>query len=188
MRAHYSAPVQSPAGDLQQGTTVAVFTRGSTQGGTQLGTLVSYPVYADSSSGNRLTNPFITPTGAISFWLPFPTRVDLGVQVPGRAQVFFPDVDVTVPSLVPTVVTADYAISLSDQLVFATAPAGNVTLTLPAPVAEFQVVVKRNGSSANTLSIAPPAGVQLDGAGTAIALAPQAKTRLYCDGTAYWTI
>ena len=34
MRSHYTAPVQSTAGDLQTGTTVAVFASGSTANGT----------------------------------------------------------------------------------------------------------------------------------------------------------
>jgi hypothetical protein len=188
MRAHYSAPIQSPAGDLQGGATVSVFARGTTQGGTQLGTLTTLPLYADASSGTLLTNPFITTTGAVSFYLPLPARFDLGIQVPGQAQVFFPDVSAGVPSLVPTVVTASYTILLSDQLIMASAASGNIVLTLPAATAEFQVVVKRTDSSANTLSVAPPAGGQLDNAGTAITLAALAKTRLYCDGTKYWTI
>jgi hypothetical protein len=188
MRARYYAPIQSPAGDLQQGTTVAVFTRGSTQGGTQLGTLVSYPVYADSSSGNKLTNPFITPTGAVSFWLPFPTRVDLGVQVPGRAQVFFPDVDVTVPSLVPAVVTASYAVSLSDQLVLASSALGAVVLTLPAATAELQVVFKRTDSSANAMTIAAQAGQLIENSASPLALAALGRARLYSDGTSWWVI
>lgn len=188
MRAHYSAPIQSPAGDLQGGATVSVFARGTTQGGTQLGTLTTLPLYADASSGSLLTNPFIASSGAISFYLMLPTRVDLGIQVPGQAQVFFPDVNVGVPSLVPTVVTASYTVLLSDQLIIASAASGNVTLTLPAATAEFQVVIKRSDSSGNTLSVAPPAGGQIDGSATPISLAAQGKTRIYSNGTTHMTI
>jgi len=131
VRSHYTAPVQSTAGDLQTGTTVAVFASGSTANGTQLGTLITLPLYADATSGTMLTNPFIAPTGDISFYLPFPLRIDLGVQVPGQAQAFFPDVDVLRAGTVATVVTANYTVSLSDQLILASASACSCRPRLP---------------------------------------------------------
>jgi hypothetical protein len=188
MRGHYSAPIQSIAGDLQGGATVSVFARGTTQGGTQLGTLTTLPVYADATTGNLMTNPFIVVTGQISFYLPFATRVDLGVQVPGQAQVFFPDVDVPVAGMVPTVVTSGYTVLLSDQLVLASAAAGAVVLTLPALTAGFAVRIKRTDSSGNAMTMAPPAGAQIDGSATPVVLTALAKTFVYCDGTAYWTV
>ena len=186
MRAHYTAPIQSSAGALQGGTTVAVFANGSTAHGTQLGTLITLPVYADATSGSTLTNPFITPTGDISFYLPFPLRVDLGVQVPGQAQVFFPDVDVITSSVVPTVVTANYSVSLSDQLVLASAANGNVSLLLPLAAAGCSIGFKRTDSSGNSMSVNAQPGQLIDNSATPYGLPALGRARMYSDGTGWW--
>lgn len=188
MRAHYSAPVQSPAGDLQGGTTVSVFAPGSTAGGTQLGTLIAGTVYADAASGNAMTNPFIATAGIVDFYLAWPQRVDLGVQVPGQAQAFYPAVDVLVPNLVPVVVTANYSVQLSDQLVLASAALGNVSLTLPAATAGVSIHFKRTDSSGNTMSINAQSGQLIENAATPFALAALGRARLYSDGVAWWVI
>lgn len=187
MRAHYSAPVQSDAGDLQAGPTVSVFVLGSTGGGNGPGTLIAGAVYADETSAGVMTNPFVTTTGVIDFYLDFPQRVDLGVQLPGRAQVYYPAVDVAVPYLIPAVVTASYPVKLSDQLVLASAAAGNVTLTLPAATAGLQIVFKRTDSSGSTMTITPQAGQTVDN-GASAALAALGRARLYSDGAAWWII
>jgi hypothetical protein len=188
VRAHYFAPVQGPAGDLQQGATVAVFANGSTANGTQLGTLTTAPLYADAASAAVMTNPFIATAGNVNFYMAYPQRVDLGVQVAGQAQVFFPDVDVNISCLVPVTVTANYSVQLSDQLVMASAASGNVTLTLPAATAGFQVTVKRTDSSGNTMGVAAPAGVLIEGSASPWPLAALGRNRFYSDGSAYWVI
>ena len=188
MRSHYTAPVQSTAGDLQTGTTVAVFASGSTANGTQLGTLITLPLYADATSGTMLTNPFIAPTGDISFYLPFPLRIDLGVQVPGQAQAFFPDVDVLRAGTVATVVTANYTVSLSDQLILASAATGNLSLLLPAATAGAEFAVKRTDSSGNSMSVNAQSGQLIDSAATPYQLAALARARLWSDGTGWWVI
>lgn len=188
MRAHYTAPIQSSAGALQAGTLVAVFANGSTANGTQLGTLTALPLYADATSASTLTNPFITASGDISFYLPFPLRVDLGVQVPGQAQAFFPDVDVTTSGIVPVTVTANYSVSLSDQLVMASAGTGNVSLLLPAATAGCSIIVKRTDSSGNSMSVNAQSGQLIDNAATPYQLPALARARLYSDGTGWWVI
>lgn len=187
MRAHYSAPIQSDAGDLQAGATISVYSRLSTGGGNGPGTLITGAVYVDETSAAVMTNPFVTTTGVIDFCLDFPQRVDLGVQLPGQAAVYYPAVDVNVPGLVPAVVTASYAVQLSDQLVLASAAAGNVTLTLPPATAGAEIVFKRTDSSGNTMTIAPQAGQTVDN-GASVALAALGRARLYSDGTAWWII
>lgn len=187
MRAHYSAPIQSNAGDLQASTTVSVFAPGSTFGGTALGTLITGAVWADATSGNKMTNPFIATTGIIDFYLDFPQRVDLGVQVPGQAQVFYPGIDVNVPNLVPAVVTANYAVQLSDQLVMASAALGNVSLTLPSVTAGVSIHFKRTDSSANSMSVNAQSGQQIEGA-SLYPLPVLGRARIYSDGTAWWII
>jgi hypothetical protein len=171
---------------LQQGTTVAVFVNGSTQNGTQLGTLISVPLYADATSGNQLTNPFITPSGGVHFYLPFPMRVDLGIQVPGQAQAFFPDIDVNTSWVVPTVVTANYNVSLSDQLVMASAGNGNLSLLLPLATAGVDIGFKRTDSSGNSMSINAQTGQLIDNSGTPYQLPALGRVRLFSDGTGWW--
>ena len=187
MRAHYFAPVQGPAGDLQQGATVAVFANGSTANGTQLGTLTTAPLYADAASAAVMTNPFIATAGNVNFYMAFPQRVDLGVQVAGQAQVFFPDVDVLISWLVPAVVTSNYSVQLSDQLVLASAATGNVTLTLPMATAGVSIHFKRTDSSGNQMSVAAQPGQLIDGAGI-WPLPALGRVRLYSDGSAWWVI
>jgi hypothetical protein len=190
VRGHYFAPIQSVAGALQGGATVSVFAQGSTLGGTQLGTLITQPVYADATSGNALGNPFITVSGNVNFYLAWPQRVDLGIQVPGQAQVFFPDVDVdTNNALVPTVVAgvAAYAISLSDQLILASATGSNLALNLPAAAAGLQYIVKRTDTSGNTMALVALSGQFIDGQASQ-ALVPLARLRVFCDGTAWWIV
>jgi hypothetical protein len=188
MRAHYSAPIQSPAGALQGQTTVSVFAPGSTAGGTQLGTLITGTVYADATSGNAMTNPFIATTGVADFYLAWPQRVDLGVQVPGQAQVFYPAVDVLVPNLVPVVVTASYAVSLSDQLVLASATGGNVSLTLPLATAGVSIHFKRTDSSGNAMSLNAQPGQLIENSASPFPLAALGRARVWSDGTAWWVI
>jgi hypothetical protein len=188
VRAHYVAPIQSIAGALQTGATVSVFLNGSTLNGTQLGTLITQQVFADGTSGTLLTNPFICVSGDASFYLPYPVRVDLGIQVPGQAQVYFPDIDVdTNNSFIPTVVAASYALSLSDQLILASATAGNVTLTLPPATLSLQYIFKRTDSSGNAMAIAAQAGQFIDGQAS-LALLALGRARVYSDGAAWWQV
>lgn len=192
MRAHYSAPVQSATGAIQTGITVSVFQAGSTSGGTQQGTLITQALYGDAVSSTPMTNPFISDSGEISFYLPYPLRVDLGIQVPGQAQVFFPDADVNRAGITPTLVTANYTLSLSDQLVMVNAAAGNIALQLPAASAGLEYLIKRTDTvSGNSVAVLPPSGVLIDNVlsyplnalGGAIT-----RVRLWSDGTQYWVI
>lgn len=193
MRAHYYTPIQSAAGALQGGATVSVFANGSTSGGTQQGTLITGTVYGDAVSATPMTNPFITVTGNISFYLAFPLRVDLGIQVPGQAQVFFPDIDVIRAGVAAVTVTANYTLGLSDQLILANAASGNIALQLPGAVAGLEYLIKRTDTvTANSVAVLPPAGgvlidnvlnYPLNAIGGAVT-----HVRLWSDGTQYWAI
>ena len=188
MRAHYVAPIQSVAGALQTGAVVSIFANGSTANGTQQGTLISQPVYADGTSPTLMTNPFICTSGDANFYLPYPTRVDLGIQVPGQAPVYFPDVDVdTNNGLIPTVVTASYLVSLSDQWILASAASAPVTLTLPTAIMSLEYLFKRTDNSGNVMAIAAQAGQFIDGQAT-LPLTAYGRARLGSDGAAWWQI
>lgn len=90
-RAHYEAPIQDLAGNIQAGTIVAVFQNGTT-------TLLTAPLWADGTSSNTLSNPFTSEDGNINFYLDIPQRVDLGIAPPGQGQVIKPDIDVLLAS------------------------------------------------------------------------------------------
>lgn len=134
-----------------------------------------------------MTNPFIATGGVVDFCLAFPQRVDLGIQVPGQAQVFYPAVDVNIPNLVPVVVTASYVVQLSDQLVYASAALGNVSLTLPPATAGVSIHFKRTDSSGNSMSINAAPGQQVEGA-SLLPLPVLGRARVHSDGTAWWQI
>lgn len=188
MFARYTAPVQSPAGDIQDGATVSVFSNGTTDGGTQQGTLTLVPIYPGPAPVTPLTNPFVVPGGVISFYMPWAQRVDLGVQLPGTAPVYYPDIDVTTAGIVPTVVTSSYSLVLSDQLILASAQGGNVSLQLPVSWAGLLYRFKRTDTAAgNSMSVLPSSGQQIDGS-SSLALPTLGHAFLLGDGTAWWSV
>jgi hypothetical protein len=188
MLAHYTAPVQSAAGALQAGAQVSVYVNGSTENGIQAGTLTMIPLYPANALLNQLTNPFITSSGDIDFYMPFPQRVDLGVQVPGFASVYFPDVDVITSQVVPTVVTANYTLTLSDQLIMASAAAGSVQLQLPVSYAGLMYRFKRTDTiGGNSVTVVPEAGQLIDG-GASLTVASLSHSAIIGDGTNWWTV
>jgi hypothetical protein len=191
MRAHYQAPIQSAAGALQTGATVSVFQNGTTSDGTQPGTLITGTVYGDAFSATPTTNPFISTSGDIDFYLEFPLRVDLGVQVPGQAQVFFTDVDVLRTGIVATVVTANYSLALTDQLILVNASLGNIALQLPAATAGLEYLFKRTDATpASAVAILPAAGLIDNASSLALNALGGAVTnaRLWSDGTQWWSV
>lgn len=192
MRARYTAPVQSAQGVLQAGATVSVFANGSTSDGTEQGTLITGTVYGDGISSTPLTNPFICTGGTIDFYLAYPLRVDLGVQVPGQAAVYYADVDVLRAGIAQTVVTSNYTLSLSDQLLLVSAAGGDIALQLPGAAQGLEYMIKRTDTVAgNTVTVLPPAGVMIDNSLTVPLSAvggAVSHLRLWSDGTQYWEI
>jgi hypothetical protein len=88
---------------------------------------------------------------------------------------------------VPVVVTANYSVQLSDQLVLASAALGNVSLTLPAATAGVSIHFKRTDSSGNTMSINAQSG-QLIETASLFPLPVLGRARVYSDGVAWWVI
>jgi hypothetical protein len=186
--ARYYAPVQSVTGAIQTGATVSVFINGSTEGGTQQGTLTLVPVYPAASLSVPLTNPFVLSGGMIDFYMPWAQRVDLGVQLPGTAAVYYPDVDVLTAGIVPTVVTSSYDLVLSDQLVMASAAGGNVSLQLPVSWAGLSYKFKRTDTvTGNSMAVLPAAGQQIDSSST-LTLTTLGHATLIGDGTYWWSV
>jgi trimeric autotransporter adhesin len=86
-RAHYRGVVQDSFGNIQPQSTIAVNQNG-------VSALLIATLYADDSSADTLSNPYITPDGNISFYLDSPQRVDLVVTAPGQSPLTIPDIDV----------------------------------------------------------------------------------------------
>jgi hypothetical protein len=90
-RGHARFPVLDSNGNLQAGSQISVYEPTTT-------TLIADTIWnADDNNpaAAALGNPFITPDGNVSFFLSDPQRVDIGVTVPGQAQVIVAAVDVT---------------------------------------------------------------------------------------------
>lgn len=86
-RAHFYAPIQNTAGDIQTNSTVRVLQPGTT-------TLISDPLYPDDETPTVMSNPFIADQGVVSIYMDTPQRVRLGVTLPGQSEVFLEDIDV----------------------------------------------------------------------------------------------
>lgn len=84
------------------------------------------------------------------------------------------------------VVTSDYTASASD-FILADASAGNITITLPAPVDGAKVAVKKIDSSANTIIINPHGTETIDGS-TSLTLSTQYESYYLCSDGNNWYI
>jgi hypothetical protein len=122
---------------------------GSTDNGTLAGTLLGSTVYADGSSSSTLTNPFVTSTGEVSFYLATPQRVDLGITIPGQAPVFFADIDVLSASALAPVLSVN---GLTGTVTITAASLGALTMIQPSgeptgatDTANIQNAVNTNG-------------------------------------------
>lgn len=87
MRAHFTRPVTDQLGNLLSNIQVSIYDPATTN-------LVSDVVYSTDTGTNVLTNPYISSTGVIDFYLTTPRRVRLGV-IQGTLPVqYYEDVDV----------------------------------------------------------------------------------------------
>jgi hypothetical protein len=87
MRAHYTRPVTDEQGNLLPNVQVTLFQPATT-------TLISDVIYSDDTSFNVLSNPWISSTGIIDFYLDNPERVRIGTVVGDAAIQYAEDVDV----------------------------------------------------------------------------------------------
>lgn len=72
MRAHYTRPVTDQQGNLVPNVQVTVYNPATT-------TLITEVIYSTDTGVTPLTNPFVSSTGIIDFYLDNPQRVRLGV-------------------------------------------------------------------------------------------------------------
>lgn len=87
MRAHYTRPVTDQQGDLLPNVQVTVNEPGTA-------TPITEVIYADGTSANVLSNPFVSSTGIINFYLDNPKRVDLVIAQGTLPVQTYADVDV----------------------------------------------------------------------------------------------
>jgi hypothetical protein len=83
VRAHFSRPVTNQAGDLLPNVQVFVYEPGTT-------TLITDVVYSADTGTAVLTNPFVSDTGLVDFYLDNPKRVRLGI-VQGTSPIQYQD-------------------------------------------------------------------------------------------------
>lgn len=79
-RAHVIRPITGATGDLLYGAQVTVREAGQS-------VRVAQPLYAGPTGDEQLTNPFITSSGVIDFWMDLPQRVSVLVQKEGYSDI-----------------------------------------------------------------------------------------------------
>lgn len=87
MRAHFTRPVTDDQGNLLPNAEIAVYDPGTTD-------LIAPVLYSTGSGSTVLTNPYISATGVIDFYLDQPARVRVGVTQGGLPTSYYEDVDV----------------------------------------------------------------------------------------------
>lgn len=87
MRAHYTRPVTDEQGDLLLNVQVSVFNPGTTD-------FISQVLYSTDTGSNVLTNPYVSASGTVDFYLDTPGRVRLGLVQGGLPMQFYDDVDI----------------------------------------------------------------------------------------------
>lgn len=87
MRAHFTRPVTDDQGNLLPNAQITVYNPATTD-------LISPVLYTADTGSDVLTNPYISSTGLIDFYLVTPMRVRLGIVQGGLPMQFYEDVDV----------------------------------------------------------------------------------------------
>lgn len=87
MRAHYIRPVTDDQGTLLPNAQITVYDPGTT-------TLITPVLYGSDSGSDVLSNPYVSSTGVIDFYLDIPARVRIGVIQGGLPVQYYEDVDV----------------------------------------------------------------------------------------------
>jgi hypothetical protein len=87
VRAHYIRPVTDDQGVLLPNVSVSVYDAGTTD-------LVAMVLYSSDSGADVLTNPYVSNTGVIDFYLASPARVRIGVEQGDLPIQYYEDVDV----------------------------------------------------------------------------------------------
>lgn len=86
-RAHLYRLVQDDQGNLLPNVTVTLYEPGTA-------TPITDTIYADNSSTETYTNPFISSDGQVDFYLEAPRRVKLGIQITDQVPEFYDNLDV----------------------------------------------------------------------------------------------
>lgn len=87
MRAHFTRPVTDDQGNVLPNAQISVFNPAST-------TLIGPVLYTSDTGSGVLTNPYISATGLIDFYLDNPVRVRIGIVQGGLPMQYYEDVDV----------------------------------------------------------------------------------------------
>lgn len=87
MRAHFTRPVTDEQGDLLPNVQVTLFDPATT-------TPIAQTVYSTDVGNNVVSNPFVSNTGVIDFYLDLPARVRIGLVQGNLPMQFYEDVDV----------------------------------------------------------------------------------------------
>jgi hypothetical protein len=87
VRAHFTRPVTDEQGNLLPNAQVNIYDPATT-------TPIGQVLYSTDVGNNVLTNPYVSSTGQIDFYLDNPTRVRIGIVQGGLPMQFYEDVDV----------------------------------------------------------------------------------------------
>jgi hypothetical protein len=87
VRAHYTRPVTDQQGNLLPNAQINLYDPATTNPITPV-------VYSTDTGSNVLSNPYVSSTGLIDFYLDVPARVRIGIVQGGLPMQFFEDVDV----------------------------------------------------------------------------------------------
>jgi hypothetical protein len=87
MRAHFTRPVTDDQGNLLPNAQISVFNPATT-------TPIGPTLYTSDTGSDILTNPYVSATGVIDFYLDNPIRVRIGIVQGGLPMQYYEDVDV----------------------------------------------------------------------------------------------
>lgn len=158
--------------------------------------LNTYPTAADAVAGtNPNPNPMICdasgrPSAGSSPYEMYTTQAyKMVVKTSADATVRTIDNVVTLGQLISTTAkSSNYTVTVADRdkLVVVDTGAGNVTITLPAAATAgdgFEITIKKNDTSTNTLTIQANAAELIEGSNTATLTENYGTYDLICDGT-----
>jgi hypothetical protein len=87
VRAHFTRPVTDEQGNLLPNAQITLFNAATT-------TPITPVVYSTDVGNNVLTNPYVSATGQIDFYLDDPMRVRIGIVQGGLPMQYYEDMDV----------------------------------------------------------------------------------------------
>jgi hypothetical protein len=158
VRAHYTRPVTDEQGNLLPNAQINVYDPATT-------TPISPVLYSTDTGSNVLSNPYVSSTGLIDFYLDEPTRVRIGVVQGGLPMQYFEDVDIIAAGS-----DSPHTGSGSDSLVIGVAAtsAGDASVALGPSASSGGIGSTAVGSSTNAVgdySAAVGPGASVSGVG-----------------------